>query len=251
MTDITDQAKWRIVQGDALDVLRDLDGESVDAIITDPPYASGGKTETAKRRSRGMTSSGTWFTGDAMGTQGLVWLLRSIAFEAERILIPGGSLLVFCDWRMWGAITPAMESAGLILQQMIVWDKIAAGMGEGFRPTHELIAELRKQGGGARMGGASNILRHGRVPGAAKVHPTEKPISLMSELILTTTKPGGLVVDPFCGSGPTGVAAKLEGRRFLGIERDPRHVETAQRRIDSTREQVRMDIQQPKQEALL
>lgn len=246
---------WEVRQGDALDGLRTLDAGSVAAVITDPPYASGGHTEAARMRGRSMLASVSdqeWFSGDAMGTQGLTWLLRAIAVEAERVLVPGGSLIVFCDWRMWSAIVPAMESAGLRLQAMVVWDKGSAAMGEGFRPTHELAAELRKAGGKARIGGGSNVLRHPRVHGPNKVHPTEKPVELMADLIRVAAPHGGLVVDPFCGSGSTGVAARQLGRRFIGFERSEQFAALARSRIDGTREQLEIDAPtNPKQEVLL
>ena len=245
---------WEIVRGDCIEVLRRMPDESVDAIITDPPYASGGKNESQRRSSTGMTKfwKGAWFAGDAMGTEGLVWLLRAMAFEAERILLPGASLLVFCDWRMWSAITPAMESAGLTLQTMIVWDKGSPGTGVGFRATHELVAHLRKAGPPHfHAADGSNVIRVGRVHGPSKVHPTEKPVPLMESLIRIVSPRGGLVVDPFCGSGSTGVAALRLGRRFIGVERDPRYIAIAEERLAGVREQLEIGTVEGKQETLL
>lgn len=246
--------KWEVLQGDCIEALCAMSPESVDAIITDPPYASGGKQETQRRRSSGMVKSweGAWFAGDAMGTEGLVFLLRSVAFQAERILLPGASLLVFCDWRMWTAVAPALESAGLTLQTMIVWDKGSAGMGNGFRATHELVAHLRKSGPPHfHATDGSNVIRVGRVHGPAKVHPTEKPVPLMETLIRMVSPRDGLIVDPFCGSGATGVAARRLGRRFVGMERDPRYVSIAEERLSGTREQLEIGALEGKQEPLL
>jgi site-specific DNA-methyltransferase (adenine-specific) len=178
----------------------------------------------------------TWFAGDNMTTPGLVWLLRSVAFEAERILIPGGSLIVFCDWRMWANLAPALESGGLRLQNMIVWDKGSAGMGTGFKPTHELAIHLCNGPGKFHDLCGSNVLRFGRVRGQDKNHPTQKPVDLIQSLIRVAAARDALVVDPFCGSGSHGVAALKEGRRFLGIERDPDYVEIARKRLASTGE---------------
>ena len=92
-----------VINGDALTELQRLEPKSVDAIVTDPPYASGGITETARRAAigQGLMShnlrANGWFVGDQMGTSGLMWLLRSMAFEAARVLVSGGVMCVFCD----------------------------------------------------------------------------------------------------------------------------------------------------------
>ena len=233
-------------QGDALDVLRSLPPRSVHAIITDPPYCSGGSTETSRRQatSQGIASERSskedfkWFAGDNMTTPGLVWLLRAVAFEAERLLVPGGSLLLFCDWRMWANLAPALESGGLRLQNMVVWDKGSAGMGTGFKPTHELVAHLCNGPGKFHDMRGSNVLRFGRVRGADKDHPTQKPVDLLQTLVRVAAPRGGLVVDPFCGSGSTGVACKREGRSFLGVERDTEYCEVARSRLRGESEQT-------------
>lgn len=234
-----------VVQGDALEVLRGLADRSVSAIVTDPPYCSGGSTEATRRQAKGQGIASEriaagevqWFAGDNMTTPGLVWLLRAMAFEAERLLVPGGSMLVFCDWRMWANLAPALESGGLRLQNMIVWDKGGAGMGTGFKPTHELVINLTNGPGKFHNLCGSNVLRFGRVRGADKDHPTQKPVDLMQSLVRVAAPLGGLVVDPFCGSGTTGVACRREGRAFLGVERDPAHVATARRRLGGEHEQ--------------
>lgn len=236
---------YQIHQGDALTFLQSLAPRSVHSIVTDPPYCSGGSTEATRRHadSQGIASermrSGDvqWFAGDNMTTAGLVWLLRAVAFEAERLLVPGGSLCVFCDWRMWANLAPALESGGLRLANMVVWDKGGAGMGNGFKPTHELVAHLCNGPGKFHDLRGSNVLRFGRVRGADKDHPTQKPVDLLQALVRVTAPRGGLVVDPFCGSGSTGVACKREGRDFIGIERDPKYCEVARSRLRGESEQ--------------
>lgn len=231
--------------GDALEHLETLEPSSVGAVIMDPPYCSGGNNETMKRaaKGQGITSqrlrSGEveWFAGDNMTTPALVWLLRSVAFRAERLLVNGGSFLCFLDWRMWASLAPALESSGLRLAGMIVWDKGSPGLGTGFKPRHELVAHLTKGAGvfdslcGANVIEIPEILKVPRVHGSKRIHATEKPVALMERLIEVTTKRLDLVVDPFCGSGSTGVAAARLGRRFFGCDRDPRYVKKALQRI--------------------
>lgn len=77
----------------------------------------------------------------------------------------------------------------------------------------------------------SNVLAASRVRGDAREHQTQKPVDLLRSLIRVVAPPGGLVLDPFAGSGSTGVAAVEEGREFVGVEREAAYVETARRRL--------------------
>lgn len=222
MTDAT-IPRFELRQGDALQLLAELEPESVHAVVTDPPYCSGGFSETGKRQSKGMTEAastgaGEWFHGDNMGTAGLVHLLRGVAVEAGRVLVPGGSLLVFCDWRMVSHLGPALESVGLRWQNLVVWDKGSAGMGWGFKARHELVLHLVKGVGCYYSKKGTNVLRARRVTPGEKIHPTEKPVGLIEQLIEVVAPPDGLVVDPFAGSGSCGEAALRTGRRWIGFD---------------------------------
>src|SRR5688572_24490133 len=125
--------------GDALTAVRSLADASIDAVVTDPPYCSGAVAEASRTaaKGQGLLSENLrrfgWFTGDNMTTAGLAFLLRDLAFESVRVVKPTGSMVVFCDWRMVPNVVPAIESAGLRYQNLIVWDKGAIGLGTGFR----------------------------------------------------------------------------------------------------------------------
>lgn len=220
---------------DAIAMLRGMPDASVDAIVMDPPYCSGGLTESARRsasgqglRSENLRAHG-WFGGDTMGTQGLAELLRLAAVEARRVVRASGSMLVFADWRLAPVLGPAVESAGVRYQNLVVWAKPSPGLGTGFRPAHELIMHFTFGAPVYHDKATSNVLACGRQ--RDRVHVTQKPVELMRRLVRVVCPPGGLVVDPFCGSGSTGVAALLEGRRFRGSDTDPEHVETARARV--------------------
>ncbi len=226
-----------VINGDALTELHRLEAQSVDAIVTDPPYASGGFTEAARRcaagqglRSEVLRSEG-WFVGDQMGTSGLMYLLRSMAFEAARVLVPGGVMCVFCDWRQVSNIAPAMESAGLRLSNIVVWNKGVAGLGTGFRSQHEMCLVLTNGSGVYHSLEFGNVITVPRMNHNDREHWTQKPVELMRRIVRTAAPEDGLVVDPFGGSGSTAVACVLEGRRFLLVERDPSICELARDRI--------------------
>jgi DNA modification methylase len=231
----------RIIHGDCLEELKLIEDNSIDSIVTDPPYCSGGYTEAQKRsaktqgtRTRARTYKRLgWFANDNMGTIGLVFLMRSLAIEFQRVLKDGGSALIFCDWRMYPHLAPVLESTGLRLTNLIVWDKGSPGMGNGFRPQHELIMQFTKGKPNYYSLKGRNVLSVKRVAPQKRHHPTEKPIELMEQLIKVVTPPGGTVLDPFCGSGPTLIAAKREGFSFIGIDREKKFVEVAKERVGS------------------
>ena len=238
---VADGVAWQVECADALDTLRRLPDASIDALVTDPPYCSGGVGEAQRTAAKGQgLRSGTlqrfgWFVGDNMGTAGLTWLLRSIAFEACRVVKPSGSVVIFCDWRMQSALQPAIESAGLRYQGLIVWDKGSMGLGTGFRNQHELALHFTLGAPEYHDKGTPNVLKTKRVSKAERVHQTEKPADLLRRIVRVVSPEGGVVVDPFAGSGSTGVAALAEGRRFIGVERDPDHAETARQRLAAER----------------
>ncbi len=111
-----------------------------------------------------------------------------------------------------------------------VWDKGSHGMGDTaaqFGPQHEVMWFATK--GKFKFPGRRpvSVLRAARVPHGQVVHPTEKPVPLMAELLSVVVPAGGLVLDPFSGSGSTGAAARARGFRFLGVELDAGHAATA------------------------
>lgn len=226
-----------VLHGDCIEMLRSLPDSSVDSVITDPPYCSGAFTEAGRTAAKGQglrseTLADTgWFKGDNMGTAGIAFLLRAVAVECRRVLKPSGSLLVFCDWRMLVNLAPAIESAGFRYSNLLVWDKQSMGLGTGFRVQHELVMHFTNGAPGYHNKATSNVLRAKRVNHLVREHQTQKPVDLMEQLIRVVTPPGGVVLDPFTGSGSTGVAAVSNGYTFIGVEQDAAYVRTARARL--------------------
>jgi site-specific DNA-methyltransferase (adenine-specific) len=221
--------------GDCLDLAPELAPRSVDAVLTDPPFSSGGRRENArslrKSMNRGM-SDDDWIAGDAMSTGGFVWMMRAIAARIRPSLKPGAHFLAFIDWRMHGNLAGALESADLRQHPTLVWDKTHFGMGAVFRNQHEWIVHFSN---GSPADPArrdmGNVLRC--PPVRDGFHPTEKPVGLLGSLLSVVVPAGGLVVDPFAGSGSTLVAAKMLGRRSVGYELDERFAEKAAKRLQA------------------
>lgn len=218
-----------LYHGDALEVGEFLiasgDDEfagSFDAVATDPPYSSGTRREAAKGLRKSMnrtTDDDEWFTTDCLTTNGFLWMMRACARQWKRLLVPGGHVLSFIDWRMMPALSGAIESADMRHVGLLVWDKTYFGMGHYFRNQHELILHFTNgRSLPPQRRDVGNVLRC--APVRDGVHDTEKPEGLMLDLLSVVCPSGGRVFDPFCGSGTTLAAAKRLGIRGVGCEAD-------------------------------
>ncbi len=220
-----------IYHGDARDVLPTLEAGSVDLVLTDPPYQSldvavtiGSTTHLVSRDQFGgkrlAASDGVmWFTTLSDEDLAIVWI------QCRRALASTGALYVFSDVKSGLAIFPALHP-----NNVIVWDKGQLGMGFSWRRMHEWIAYCPARDHSLRRADLGDIIR---CPSATnKVHPTEKPIPVFFPILLNSTDHDDLILDPFLGSGTTLVAAKMLGRRAIGIEIEERYAEIAARRLD-------------------
>ena len=191
------RALVRLVEADAHQFLAALPDESVDLVVTDPPY----------HFARGTTYFRDWFAE----LPDEAW--RTILSELHRVLRRDRHAYVFCDRRIHTLLEDAARSAGFRVHPPLIWDKDRLGLGSGpWRSSYELILFLEK---GRRAGNHKtqrNILR-ARAP--VRRYPTEKPVEVLGTLIGQASLPGELVLDPFCGSGSVGQAARALGRRAL------------------------------------
>lgn len=215
---------FSIINADCIEAMRDMPESSVDSIVTDPPYGidyqSAWRTDKAQRFARIANDRAPF----------IWWLL-----EAVRLLKDGGCVLCFCRWDTAEAFRLAMSWAGLTVISQIIWDREHHGMGNlrgAPAPRHDTIwlaSRGKYQLPGKRP---TSVVRHGRLSGSALHHPNEKPKELMADLVRSYVPEGGAVLDPFMGSGSTGVAAVELGYDFIGIEAEQEYAEIAQRRIE-------------------
>lgn len=208
--------------GDCLDILPTLADGSVDAIVTDPPYGTDAPRDGYGRRSLGGPTKR--IAGDSS-----LETLRLALMHAPRLLRPRGFAVVFCSPKRHAEAAAVVVGCGLHVFGEIVWDKKCPGLGGGIRYQHETILLC----GESKPRGRSpifSVLRHA-APRAKRVHPHEKPVGLMAALVGYASSPMDVVLDPFMGSGASGLACQDAGRRFIGIESDPTHFATAERRI--------------------
>ncbi len=224
--------------GDALLLLRELPDASVDLVLTDPPYSSGGmfrgdragQSTTDKYVQTGTIAKRTDFDGDTRDQRGfLAWASLWLA-ECWRATREGGSLLVFTDWRQLPTMTDAVQAGGWVWRGIVPWDKTQIA-----RPRAGFSARCEYVVWGTRGAFDAAVYLQGIVSAAAprgddRRHMTEKPVGLLEQLI-EVCPPNGLVLDPFVGSGSTLDAARNRGRRALGFELNDEHLETASQRL--------------------
>ena len=228
--------------GDCLEILPTL--PKVDAVITDPPYSSG------TRQAVNRLPSGIPKRGEKWAQAGIVWdssystwglghLFQAMLQRLKEILTDGAHFYSFMDWRHYPLLCLSIEHSGLYQNNLIVWDKGVYALGGNYRSQHELIAF-------ASFGPARELLAHniGNVVKTSRVsggdHPTEKPVELMEWIVKASCSKEHTVLDPFMGSGTTGVACMNLGRSFIGIEIEPKYFDIACERIENAQRQQRM-----------
>lgn len=230
-----------LYRGDCLDVLPTL--APVAAMITDPPY--GKHVHTKEWRSKSLAGCGVRGTGSAHGGIDFAHLSED---TAHALMVWAAAnvtrwSLMFCDLEGIDLWRRAAMQAGLEYVRSCIWDKVdSSPQFTGDRPANSAEAIVcvhpagRKAWNGGGRRGVFTCPTNGPNKGS-KPHPTTKPLRLMRELVALFTAPGDLVVDPFMGSGTTGIACAQLGRRFVGIELDPRYYEMACERIDRASDQ--------------
>lgn len=227
----------RIYHGNALEVLATLPKLDVQAVVTDPPYSSGGQFRGDRMRStvEKYVNSSTQpyrpdFAGDTRDQRAFfAWATLWLAF-AYGHAASGAHALVFSDWRQLPTTSDALQAGGWIWRGIGTWWKPGIRMQRGgFSQSAEYIVWGTAGAWNREHDHApQNVIRHPAL--RDKVHIAEKPLPVMDALV-RFAPPGGLVLDPFAGSGSTLVAAKRSGRLAIGIEIDEQHCEAAADRI--------------------
>lgn len=226
---------------DAVTFLKGLKSESVDIIITDPPYGIGYQSSFLDNRFGSIKGKPTKkrvreepvFTqiqGDEFAQ--VDWLA-----QAYRVLKPDSALYIFAHWRTFSTFVQAAEVARFAVKDCIVINKSNHGMGDlrSYGPKYELLIFATKGRHKLKFEHRPSNVWPGKlspVQETARHHPNEKHIEwILPALRYSTRKLGELVVDPFMGSGSTGVAAVSVGHRFAGAEISAGWFQTAVERL--------------------
>lgn len=224
-----------LYQGDCLAVIPSLDG-FFDAVVTDPPYSSGGQSKGQRAASTGAKYLNTgcvqWpdFAGDSKDQRSyLHWsaLWMSLCYQK---LNPGGLMVVFSDWRQLPVTSDALQAAGFTWRGVGVWDK--AGSARPYKGGFRAQTEFFVWGSKGPLTGktySAGLFRVHQRPGE-KLHQVGKPLGLMEPLVAAC---GQRILDPFMGSGTTGLATLGQGKEFVGIEMSEHYYQVA---VDRFRE---------------
>ena len=211
--------------GDALGTLRDMPGASVDCVLTDPPYSSGGLHMTARQaqpaskyQQTGTAKTYPPMLGDLKDQRSFVMWATLWLTECWRVARSGAPCMVFSDWRQLPAMTDAIQAAGWMWRGIVVWHKPSARpmLGEFRRDTEFVLYAVKEKAKPASRKCLPGVFKYAVNP-ARKVHLTSKPLELVKEL-LTILPEGVTVLDPFLGGGTTALACLETGRRFVGVE---------------------------------
>ncbi|WP_308311756.1 DNA-methyltransferase [Streptomyces sp. ISL-111] len=229
--------------GEALAWLVTLETASADALITDPPYSSGGMlrsdrtaaTRTKYARSDSRTAAAD-FAGDNRDARSWAYWMTLWLSEAARVVKPGGVCALFTDWRQLPAASDTLQSGGWVQRGIVPWIKPDARHQQGrFAQNAEFL--VWGTNGPRPIEGETlpgyYLARSPRAtdPGAhQRRHLTQKPLDVMRSIVRIVPE-GGLLLDPFVGAGTTLMAAHLEGRRAMGCELSLTHYEAALGRL--------------------
>ncbi len=257
---MTDKPTFHLINEDAIKALCELDTASIDFIFADPPYFLSNDGFSVKSGKAVSVNKGGWDKSE--GFEAEIAFHESWIIECLRVLKPNGSIAISGTYH-------SVYKCGFLLQKLdcriindITWFKpngAPALAGRNFTASHETILWASKGQKAKHTFNYSqskdwdvsndSIYRRGKqmrsvwsiptTPKREKVfgnHPTQKPLELMTRLIALCTLPGDTVLDPFCGSGTTGVACVSLGRNFIGIDLDQEFLDLATRRIESTYE---------------
>ncbi|MDD5651565.1 MAG: site-specific DNA-methyltransferase [Candidatus Nanoarchaeia archaeon] len=231
----------KIHLGNCIDILNNLENESIDLIVSDPPYGISylsNKQQSSMRTGITIQNRDENYFTKIQNDEELPTEYLSIIYNK---LKNNSAIYLFCHWRNFGKLQVAVEKVGFTVKNMIVMNKSNHGMGDikgSYAPKHELVLFASK---GRHI--LNNI--NGRIndvldvkvlfSGSKRMHPNEKPIGWIKPFILNSSKENDIILDMFMGSGSTGVACVETNRKFIGIEIDNNFFNIAKNRLESVK----------------
>jgi len=240
----------KLWQGDSLELLKQIPDNSVDLIVTDPPYNTGmTENNTKKENHKTARFSGncpTWlgnFFNDRYSKKEYNKLVKTITKEFFRVLKDNKAVYIYINWKQLGKWIYFLEKAGFKVKNTVVWDKVVHGLNyQNYAYTHEFIIyavkgkfEVNNKSINDRNKGYYKDIWHiQRVidNNTESEHETIKHIEVVRLPILHASNEGDLILDAFLGSGTTAVACKQLNRRCVGIEIVPKYIEIAKKRLE-------------------
>jgi DNA modification methylase len=216
----------KLMQGDCLELMKTIPDKSVDLVLTDPPYNIA-RNNNFSTMGRAGIDFGEWDKG---------FDLFSYIDQVSRVLNKDGSFVVFNAWHNLGAIADYAETQGFETKDMIRLEKsnpMPRNRDRRYITDYECAVWFVKKGAKWTFNRQDEKYQRPKFVFGIEsgLHPTQKNLGLMKELVKIHSNQGDTVIDPFMGSGTTGLACKNLGRKFIGIEQDANYFEIAKKRI--------------------
>jgi site-specific DNA-methyltransferase (adenine-specific) len=213
---------------DCLDGMKELEKQSIDLILTDPPFFIPAQHYQSRQQWQKKYSD--------LSVLKIFW--NTLLEQYVRILKPTGHLVFFCNSDSYPVFYEPTYNL-FHKCKCLVWDKGHVGLGHIFRNQHELIiwARFSESMFNDDKKLHSDILKFSATASDDREHPVEKPELLLQELISPLSPQDGIVLDPFCGSGTTLSAAQKINRKYIGFELDKGYFDGAQKRLADRKEQ--------------
>lgn len=220
----------KVNYANCINEMRKLQERSIDLIVTDPPYLMSYQSNYRKQKHKEIV-------GDKDEQ-----LIKDFIYEANRLLKENSAIYIFCSWHQIDFFKQEVEKY-FNIKNIIVWVKNNTSMGDleaSYAPKYELIIYANK--GRRKLEGFryADVIEEKRI--STELHPTEKPVDLLERFILSSSKKGDVVLDPFMGSGSTAIACLNTERHYLGYEIYKPYYEVCQKRIKNHRFQYRLEI---------
>ena len=231
--------KIKLINGNCLDTLKNIPNESIDLIVTDPPYPTtsrGNSGNSGGMLQKDINKKGRVFTHNNINC-------KEYAPEFYRLLKDGSHCYVMTNHINLIDMLNTFTDIGFHFIKSLIWNKSNKIMGQYYMSQYEYILFFRK-GKGKKINncGTSDILsipnKKTKDKDGKNIHDTEKPIELMEVLVNNSSQENELVLDPFMGVGSTGIACIKNKRNFIGIELDENYFNIAKSRIEETKEQL-------------
>lgn len=261
----------KIINGDSLKVLKTIDSESVDLVFADPPYNLQLQTKNLSRPDDSIVDAvnDSWDSFDSYEQYDNFckeWLI-----ECRRVLKKNGAIWVIGSYHNIFRLGTILQDLGYWIMNDVIWVKnnpmpnfrgtrltnahetlIWAGRDKSSKPTFNYQSmkafnddvQLRSDWNFPICNGSERL----KDDDGKKLHSTQKPETLLHRVILNSTKPGDIVLDPFSGSGTTCAVAKKLGRKFIGIEQDEKYYKYSLKRIQSVKKQQELEVVKDKKQ---
>ncbi len=200
----------KIIQGDCIQIMKEMPSRYIDLIVTDPPY--------------GDNVGYGWNNKTIINNENPLINCTALV-EMYRVLKLNSSLYLFTNWKHYPFLTEFISRyTKFKIRHLVVWEKHNFGLGWAFRHQYELILVLEKGKPKYNLKNFSDVQTASHINHNKSNHPHQKPVDLLMKMIEHSSKVGDLVLDPFAGSGSTGKACEKLDRKWIGIELDEKWI---------------------------